>query len=456
MNLFQKLISRDWPQITVDDYASWFTYNGVTYSSVSSTDPSETDAGFVSRVQSCYKSNGVVFAVILARLLILSEARFQWQRLQGGRPGELFGNPDLEILERPWPNGTTGELIARMEQDASLAGNAYIVRERDRLRRLRPDWVEIVLTKAPADSVRSDIAGYSYTPGGKGDPVLYPPSEVAHWSPIPDPEAQYRGMSWISSVLEEVDADKKATRHKRRFFDNGASPQLAVSLNEKVTEEQFKKFIRATNEAHQGTDNAYKTLYLGGGADVTAIGKDLRQLDFKNTQGAGETRIAAAAGVPAVIVGLSEGLQSATYSNFTQARRRFADGTIRPLWRSLAASLESILERPAATRLWYDDRDVPILREDAKDLADIESTRAATIASLVQAGFDADSVVDAVIAEDLSRLKGTHSGLFSVQLQPPTTEQPKANGNGDGGNRSKRIVRDENTGAIVGIETVPA
>jgi phage portal protein BeeE len=58
------------------------------------------------------------------------------------------------------------------------------------------------------------------------------------------------------------------------------------------------------------------------------------------TQGAGETRIAAAAGVPPVIVGLSEGLQAATYSNYSQARRRFADGTMRPLWRNAAVARE--------------------------------------------------------------------------------------------------------------------
>ena len=41
--------------------------------------------------------------------------------------------------------------------------------------------------------------------------------------------------------------------------------------------------------------NAYETLYLGGGADVKVVGNDFRQMDLKATQGAGETRIAAAA-----------------------------------------------------------------------------------------------------------------------------------------------------------------
>jgi hypothetical protein len=136
-----------------------------------------------------------------------------------------------------------------------------------------------------------------------------------------------------------------------------------------------------------GALNAYKTLYLGGGADVKVIGTDLKQIDFKVTQGAGETRIAAAAGVPPIIVGLSEGLESATYSNYGQARRRFADGTMRPLWRNAAGSLARIMEMPGDSELWYDDRDIPFLQEDMKDEAEIQQLQSAAIRQLVDAGF---------------------------------------------------------------------
>jgi hypothetical protein len=74
---------------------------------------------------------------------------------------------------------------------------------------------------------------------------------------------------------------------------------------------------------HAGVANAYKTLYLTAGADATVVGKDLQQLDFKVVQGAGETRIAAAAGIHPVIVGLSEGLAGSSLNagNFAAARR---------------------------------------------------------------------------------------------------------------------------------------
>ena len=48
-------------------------------------------------------------------------------------------DPRLRVLEEPWPGGTSGELLARMEQDVSWAGNAYIWDAGDRLVRWRPD-----------------------------------------------------------------------------------------------------------------------------------------------------------------------------------------------------------------------------------------------------------------------------------------------------------------------------
>jgi phage portal protein BeeE len=394
----------------------------------------EIGQSFAGYVQGAYKANGVIFSVVLARLLLFAEARFQWQRLSGGKPGDLFGTPELGVLERPWPGGTTGELLARMEQDVSLDGNAFVAREGSRLRRRRPDWVSIILSAPPDEATEADVVGYLYRPGGLGsrnDATVYLPGELAHWSPIPDPTAEYRGMSWLTPITREVIADKAMTTHKQRFLDNGAKPGLVVSFKETVTADQFKDFIAKLDASHVGVDNAYKTLYVGGGADVTVAGADLRQLDFKLVQGAGETRICAAGGVPPIIVGLSEGLQAATYSNYSSARRKFGDHWARPTWRSACAALESILTPPArdgTVRLWYDDRDIAFLREDQKDAAEIQQIKAAAIRQLVDAGFDPASVVAAVEADDRTLLQ--HSGLYSVQLQPPGTGQPTSGGIG--------------------------
>jgi phage portal protein BeeE len=378
----------------------------------------QIENSFTTYCQAAYKSDGVVFATVLARMLLFGEARFQFQRLTGGRPGGLFGTAGLALLEEPWPNGSTGELLSRMEQDVSLSGNAYVVSEGDRLRRLRPDWVTIVLSAPPETASSVDVIGYRYHPGGPGagDFEAFTVDEIAHWSPIPDPEALYRGMSWLTPVLREVQGDRAATEHKLKFFENGATLGAVVSPKETLTPEQFKQFVSMMDGAHKGVENAYTTAYVSAGVDVSLVGADMKQLDFKATQGAGETRIAAAGGVPAIIVGLSEGLASATYSNYGMARRKFGDHWARPQWRSACAALAKLVDVPTGARLWYDDRDIAFLREDRADVAKIQQAQAATIRSLIDAAFEPDTVVAAVDAEDWSLLK--HSGLSTVQVQP--------------------------------------
>lgn len=419
-----------------------FSYGGVPYGVVGgapSGDVEQVENSFTGYVRSAYKSNGIVFGCNLARMMIFSEARFQFQRLIKGQPGELFSNQDLGILEKPWPNGGTGELLSRMMQDGDLAGNFYGVRKtRTRLRRLRPDWVQIVMTGDPAVDEDVDVAGYIYRPGGAvaGDEAtVYLPEQMVHWSPIPDPEAQYRGMSWLTPVMREISADKHATEHKLKFFTNGATLSSVISLKETVTKDQFQEFVKAFNQNHQGTGNAYRNLVVGGGADVTLVGSDMRQLDFKATQGAGETRIAQASGVHPVILGLSEGMQGSSLNqgNFSAGRRLTADKTMRPLWRSACSALSNVINVPADARLWIDDKDIAFLREDRKDLAEIQAKEAITIRQLVDAGYTAVSVIAAVKNQDWSLLE--HSGLFSVQLQPagqkPTTPAAPDDSDGD-------------------------
>lgn len=387
----------------------------------------EIDSSFRGWVEGAYKRNGVVFACIALRARVFSEARFRYQQLRGGRPGDLFGTPDLDILETPWTNATTGDLLARMLLDADLAGNAFIrrtvtLRGRPRLMRLRPDWVTII-GGGDGEPDDGEVLGYSYQPGGPGsglDPVTLMPEEVAHFAPDADPLARFRGVSWLTSVLMDIQADSAATTHKQMFFEQGATPNLVVTLGDtQLTPQAFQDWVDKMEMTHSGVENAYKTLYLAAGADAQVVGKDLQQIDFKAVQGAGETRIAAAAGTHPVLVGLSEGLQGSSLNegNYNSAKRAFGDGTLRPLWRKAAGCLGTIVAPQPAARLWYDARDIPFLKEDAADEAKIQQIQATTITTYVKDGFTPESAIAAVMNNDPTQL--VHTGLTSVQLQEP-------------------------------------
>jgi len=432
--------STELARYTTEDYAQWvaqsmgygsFGFQGSQYPiGVNTTVPgSKTEpiaANFQGFVQHGLKNNGIVWTCVAVRLEVFAQARFKFRKLNRGKPGDIFGTNALLPLERPWQGGTTGQLLAWMVTDADMAGNFYGVMTDAGIIRLRPDWVDILLEplRFGAGQLGYRKVGYAYFEGGNRDrtSVVILPDEMCHFAPKPDPGANYRGMTWLTPIIREVMGDGAYTSHKSRFIDNAATPNLAVTLAKEVTAEQFDAFKQRMDAQHKGAANAGKTLYLGGGADVTVVGADMRQLDYKAVQGAGETRIAAASGVGAVIAQLSEGMQGSSLNagNYQASRRRFADIPMRHLWQEACGALAPLVDVPRGAELWYDASDIPFLQEDARDDAEIKSRLMLTVEAGVRAGYTPESVVDAVSSGDLTLME--HTGLFSVQLQPPMTE----------------------------------
>lgn len=443
---------------SLDDLYAWlnsFTYNGNTYNipQIQQTLAGEmepTPQGFTGMASQGFGANPVIFACMALRQLVFSGIRFQWQVISSGRPAELFGNSALRPLEIPWAGGTTQDLLNRMIQDADLAGNFYAVRDTPLARmdgdtstfeivRLRPDWVmharaERIIRGGVVGHRRLGIAYFEGGTNSGNDPVAFQHGEFAHFAPYPDPLADWRGMSWLTPVAREIQADQQMTTHKAKYFESGATPNIIMRYPVGASEKDMLAVQKLFNNRYEGVDNAYKTLHIGGGADVTVVGHSMEQVSFQSVQGAGESRIAAAAGCPPSILGFSEGNSGSSLNqgNYSAARRRMADGTAHPLWMNAAGSLAPLIATGTALagpnqarfdsggmRLWYDSRDVPFLRDDEKDISQIAQTQAASIRQYIDAGFEPDSAVKAIDSGDLTVLK--HTGLFSVQLQAPGT-----------------------------------
>jgi phage portal protein BeeE len=399
----------------------------------------DIDVGYTSLVWRAYASNAIVFACMRARRDLFTEARFGFQNMRGGIAGDFFGDRDrpnsqLAVLDHPWPGATTGDLLKYMITDNDLAGNAFIARQGNRLVRLRPDWTRIVHGSPDPDGSMWDpdavLLGYAYQPGGSfgGRPwINFNATQVAHFSTTPDPLMPIRGMSWLSPIVREIMGDTAATEHKLKYFEHGGTPNLVIKT-QYADIAKLNEFMQFVRQNHEGTANAYKMMGFTQGVDATVVGSDLRQLDFKVVQGAGETRIASAAGVPPIVAGLSEGLQGTSLNagqGFAASMRMFADLTMSPAWRNAAGSLEVVTPAPGGARLWYDIRGIPALKDDIKAAAEVRALDATALRTLADGGWDPDSVVEAVGSNDWSRLKGKHLGTIPVQQQgPPTPDMP--------------------------------
>ena len=426
---------------TIDDY---FGYLGNTYplgiqTSMSNLSEEPNPTGFDSYANQVFKGHPVVFGAERFRMAVFSQGRYRWRNrktydlIESGP-----GASQLRLLEKPWPAGNTSDLNARMLLHGDLGGNAYMVRpEPDLITFLRPDWCSIVLgstlnEESPALAPDARFVGVMFSPPLGGDARFYPANEVAHFAPIPDPTAHFRGMSWLTPIIRELRPDMQATEYKMKFFTQGATPNFALKADPSVTVEQLRAFKEMIEEESGGLANAFKTLYLGGGMDPVPIGNSFKDMDFSSLQGKAETRILMAAGVHAVLVGASEGMQGSALNagNYKQVRRNFSDVDLQNLFNQAASSLETLLTVPPSGELVVDQRNIPFLQDDAQDQADIQMKQASAITTLVRDGFEADSAVKAVTTNDMRKL--VHTGKTSVQLQEPTDPTATTNSN-DGG-----------------------
>ena len=396
MNLLTKLVgSTEDRQGVVEIIPSWGNLTERPYGSM----------------RNAYKTSSTVHAAINARARVFSSVEFALRR----RNGDLVRNhPSLTVLYRPWPGGTSTELLKRMELDASLSGNAYVYRaERDLLQVLDPQKVEVQTNGREKE-------GYLYWPKGigYGDPVALLPEEVAHWAPLPHPDKYFLGASWVEVVATELRTDLKMVRHQEKFYDNAATPNLYVKVKGTMRPEARDRLREELDRRYSGFMNSWKTVVMDQDADMKVVGADFVQMDYVNTQTSVEARIASASGVPPIIMALKAGLEASTYSNYGMAMRAFADHLIRPNWDSVVAALAQIVNIPQGSELWYDDRNVPALRQDKDAEAGVLQKQSSAVVNLVREGFDPDAVVDAITSNEMERLKGSHTGALSVQLQP--------------------------------------
>jgi phage portal protein BeeE len=367
-------------------------------------------------------------------MMMLAEASFKFRNV---KTKKLYGNTDLEILEYPWPGATAGELWARMEQQASLYGNAFVAKvASDELLILPADEVVIVSEWVTEGGIRyKRPIGYDWDPNrkpgidSKDSAQFFTIDEVAHWSPIPDPNAKWRGMSWMSPVLKDVTADTAMTAYKGMYMRHG-SPVTAVKYDRPLKPETVDYLIQRIKSKYGGVNNAWNPLVFDQGADpVMSAGLD--QLDFRNIQAGGELRICAAAGVSPILIGLTSAGSGESYQT---AMRQFGDMHMRPLWRSACASLQKLVKVPQDSQLWYDTSDIAALQAAETEKAQVTQVSAAALLTFIQAGMTPESAILAVNSGDLSLLvpdpdadvegsddkTGQAPGVQSVLTKPQT------------------------------------
>lgn len=371
--------------------------------------------------------NPTVSSALIARSGPVSQVKFFFRDTI---KNNVVRSKALRIFESV-PGGLPS-LLMKAESDIAYYGNAYFYRKGDTLKLLRPDLVEVVLASsaspdAPEFALDAEIVGYLY--GSKGEErSALGTDEVAHWRAEPHPVTPWLGGSWIQGVLREISADAQADQYTTEFFNKGPSPRMLYKMDPKLTAESVSRFREQNEVRTSGVSNAHKTLYIGGATDVVQLNTDISDIDLKALRGALETKIAMRSRVPAVVLGIAEGMQGSALNagNYAQARNLWADTWFSPHVGTLAAALERIVwDLPAGCFLAPDWSGVLLMQEEKKDAAEIQAALSNSIRALTDGGYSPGSVVAAVTSGDLTKL--SHTGMLPVQVQAPVTDDKGQN-----------------------------
>ena len=370
-------------------------------------------------------ANGVAYGIFRQRVDLFAQGKFRFRRFGNPRPtlADSFSDRPLARIQ----NERT--LFEQCELGVATGGAAYFVDDGPLFRRLPAEHCTIILgsDRHPDDPHLAWDArkvGLIYkNPGGGLDPEVWRWDEVYAYIPETDPENPWRGISWLRPAMEDIDADNGARRYLTKFFANHATPNTAVVFPPETTKETVAAFKDLFLERHAGVDRAFRTAFLGGGADLKVVGSSLKDLDSADVRQQVHKDIAAAAGVPIVAAGIEQG----TYANSKEAKRALADNKIRYLWATVAETFAPAIDVPPGSELYVETAHIAALQADALDDAQVLAVQAQTMSVLVNSGWEPDSARDGVTKGDLSTVQ--HTGNLSVQLLPPGTS---AQGNGAG------------------------
>jgi HK97 family phage portal protein len=315
-----------------------------------------------------YRKNAVVFSCISALAFAFPEPPLLVYASDEPDAQPLPRHPLRRRLARPNPLMGERELWMYTITYAALGGNAYWHKVRNAQGQVIELWPYSRAQMAPVSSTDPAapwVERYTYDPGD-GQLVSVPAADVVHFKwPSVTPSEPWLAQAPLQAVAAEVDADNEMSAYLRSVLLNDAVPRIIVKqpADRFMSDDEVDR-AKARFRAEYGSANKGSVMFLENGADIERLGMNLQELAFDALHRVPESRIAAALRVPPIIAGLLVGLERATYSNYGEARRAFAQETLAPLWALWSDEVQNSLADELGVYVRHDLSRVQSLQED--------------------------------------------------------------------------------------------
>ena len=208
-----------------------------------------------------------------------------------GKKVTQSSHPFLDVLNKPNPDLTYYQFIEGMASFTEQFGEFFVymvpgvlsgfgggVKE---MYLLRPDKVGIQL-----DKKTGEVIGYKYQVGTAGQTMPFDVEEIMHFMTF-NPKNPYRGYSTVEAALDYIQTEEEVSRFTRNYFKNNAALSGILSVEGKLTRDNWNKFVRQWRERYQGVDNAGKVALVRDSqinfTPITSSISDMQLNDLKQT-----------------------------------------------------------------------------------------------------------------------------------------------------------------------------
>lgn len=303
------------------------------------------EAKFYSLASQGYGQNEVLYSCI--RLLCQSVPEpplIAYEMSENGatKTPVPFQHPLSKLIRNPNELMTEYEFWELTTIHMAIVGRSCWWKERNNLGEvmslwpMRPDRVGPIYSDSQEPG-KKVLAGWSYQNPGTGNYLAIDRADVLTFN-FPDPVGEsggiIEGFGPVQALAKQIAADNEATKFVGALLANYAAPTVIIKVKKTVRSEDDAKLVKAKFRHEFGGANRGTPALVDGDTEITTLGFDLQQLEFPELRSISESRIAAAIGVPAILVGLKVGLREGNNrASVTEQRSYFAETTLSSYWR---------------------------------------------------------------------------------------------------------------------------
>ena len=347
-------------------------------------------------------TNGTIFGIVDKTSTAVGKT--EWRLYRKAKSGkdedrtEVTRHAALDVINKPNPHFTRMELFQTGQQHLDLTGEACLVVGRSSLASIplelwpvRPDRM------TPVPHPTKYLTGWIYT-SPDGEQVPLRTDEVIHLR-MPNPADPYRGLSPVSAVLADIMGAEYASQWNANFFRDSAEPGGIIKVDDNLSDPEFDKLAMRWNEQHRGVARAHRVGILEAGMEWIDRKYTQRDMEFTSLRGVTRDAIMEGFGFPKPMLGITEDVNRA---NADAGEYVFAKWLTVPRddrWKdALNTKLLPLFGDTMSKNLEF-DYDSPVPEDEAAENASL-TARSTAAATLISAGFDGDSVKDALDLPD--------------------------------------------------------